>query len=77
MLLFQVMDLCSGTFFLYFLLLLCASFMPLGHDVVAEAGCNWYLRDINIYSLSKKKGKGSSKSLYTLQSGKLRMLVRC
>jgi hypothetical protein len=22
--------------------------------VVAEAGCNWYLLDINIYSLSKK-----------------------
>jgi hypothetical protein len=30
--------------------------MPLGYDVVAEAGCNWYLNDINICSLSKKKG---------------------
>jgi hypothetical protein len=28
--------------------------MPLGHDVVAEARCNWYLRDINICSLSRK-----------------------
>jgi hypothetical protein len=28
--------------------------MPLGHDIVAEAGCNWYLCDINKYSLSKK-----------------------
>jgi hypothetical protein len=33
---------------------LCASFIPLGHDVVAEAGCNWYLHDINKCSLSKK-----------------------
>jgi hypothetical protein len=28
--------------------------VPLGHYVVAEAGCNWYHLDINIYSLSKK-----------------------
>jgi hypothetical protein len=28
--------------------------MLLGHGVVAETGCNWYLRDINICSLSKK-----------------------
>jgi hypothetical protein len=28
--------------------------MSLGQCVVAEAGCNWYLYDINIYSLSKK-----------------------
>jgi hypothetical protein len=28
--------------------------MSLGHDVVAEAGRNWYLIDINIFSLSKK-----------------------
>jgi hypothetical protein len=33
---------------------MCASIMPLGHCVVAKARCNWYLRDINIYSLSKK-----------------------
>jgi hypothetical protein len=33
--------------------------MPLGHDVVAKAGCNWYLRDINKYSLSKKVGKST------------------
>jgi hypothetical protein len=29
--------------------------MPLGHDVVAETGCNWYLRDTNICSTSGKK----------------------
>jgi hypothetical protein len=29
--------------------------LPLGHCVVAEAGCNWYRLDINIYSLSKKR----------------------
>jgi hypothetical protein len=29
--------------------------MPLGHCVVAEAGCNWYLHDNNIYSLLKIK----------------------
>jgi hypothetical protein len=28
--------------------------MLLGHDVVVEAGCNWYLRDIKICSLSEK-----------------------
>jgi hypothetical protein len=33
---------------------MCASFKLLGHDVVAEAKCNWYLRDITICSLSKK-----------------------
>jgi hypothetical protein len=32
---------------------LCASFMPLGHDVTAEVGCNWYLHDTNICALSK------------------------
>jgi hypothetical protein len=55
-LLFQVFDLYSGTFFcISFLFWLCAFFMPLGHDVIAEAGCNWYLRDINICSLLKKR----------------------
>jgi hypothetical protein len=34
---------------------LCAFFMPLGHDVVAETRCNWYLHDINKYFLSNKK----------------------
>jgi hypothetical protein len=28
--------------------------MLIGKYVVAEAGCNWYLLDINIYSLTKK-----------------------
>jgi hypothetical protein len=34
-----------------FLFWLCASAMPLGYFVVAVARCNWYLLDINIYSL--------------------------
>jgi hypothetical protein len=29
--------------------------MPLGIYVVAEAGCDWYLLDINIFPLSKKR----------------------
>jgi hypothetical protein len=33
---------------------MCESVLSLGHCVVAETGCNWYLLDINIYSLSKK-----------------------
>jgi hypothetical protein len=54
--LIQGLDHCSGTFFYVILLSffwLCASIVPLGHYVVAEAGCNWYHLDINIYSLSK------------------------
>jgi hypothetical protein len=42
---------CNSSFFFW----LCASVLPLGHYVIAEAGCNWYPLDINIYSLSKKK----------------------
>ena len=57
-LLLQGLDLCSGTFlfiFFFFLFLdVCISVMTLGFCVVAEAGCNCYLRDINIYSLSKR-----------------------
>jgi hypothetical protein len=47
---------CSGAFSFSVILffLLCASVLPLGHYVVAEAGCNWYHLDINIYFLSKK-----------------------
>jgi hypothetical protein len=37
----------------------------LGHCVVAEAACNWYLLDINIYSLSKKKPKKRSRKLFS------------
>jgi hypothetical protein len=47
-------------FFVFFFFLfrgLCASVMSLGHCVVAEAGCNWYLLDINICSFSKKNLK--------------------
>jgi hypothetical protein len=40
--------------------------MVLGHCVVAEAKCNWYLRDINIYSLSKNVCK---KKNYKISSG--------
>jgi hypothetical protein len=53
---------CSGPFSFSVILLffwLCASVLPLGHCVVAEAGCNWYRLDINIYSLSKKYGRPS------------------
>ena len=56
-LLLQELELCSGTFLFFFSILLfwlCASVGPFGFGVVAEAGCNWYLHDINIYSLSKK-----------------------
>jgi hypothetical protein len=31
--------------------------MPLGQCIAAEVRCNWYLRDINIYSLSKNEGE--------------------
>jgi hypothetical protein len=40
-------------FFLAFFWL-CASVLSLGYCIVAEAECNWYLRDINIFPLSKK-----------------------
>jgi hypothetical protein len=54
----QGLDHCSETFFLFLLLFvleLCASVMLLEYCVVVEAGCNWYLHDININSLSKKE----------------------
>ena len=57
-LLLQGTDHCSGTFLFCnssSFSGLCASVWPLGKHVVAEAVYNWYLRDINIYSLSKKK----------------------
>jgi hypothetical protein len=65
-LLFQVMNLCSGIFLfcnsaLFFSL--CASFMPLKHDVVVEARCNWYLHDINI---SRKRYQVSSMAVTLL-----------
>jgi hypothetical protein len=41
-------------FSFFFSFWLCASVLPLGYCVVAEAGCNWYLHDINIFLLSKK-----------------------
>jgi hypothetical protein len=44
---------------------LCASVLPLGHCVVAEAGCNWYRLDINIYSLSKNASVCPSPTLRT------------
>jgi hypothetical protein len=48
----------SGTFcflVLFFIVWLGASVLSLGYYVVAEARCNWYLLDINIFPLSKKK----------------------
>ena len=36
-----------------------------GYCVVAEAGCNWYLRDINIYSLSKNMQKNGETDVVT------------
>jgi hypothetical protein len=55
-LLLQGLDHYSGTFLFCnsFIFLLCASVVPLGHYVGAEAGSNWCLIDINIFSLSKK-----------------------
>jgi hypothetical protein len=54
----QGLDHCSGTFFyviLFSFFWLCASVVPLGHYVVAEAGCNWYhLVLILIYTLYLK-----------------------
>jgi hypothetical protein len=41
---------CNSSFFG-----MCASIMPLGHHVVAEARCSCYLCDINIFPLSKKE----------------------
>jgi hypothetical protein len=52
--LLQGIDHCSGTFLFHnfsFIFWLCASIMSLGHCVVADARCNWYLHDINIYFL--------------------------
>jgi hypothetical protein len=46
----------AGLFPLYnssFYFWLCASVLLIGHCVVADAGCNWYLRDINIFHVSK------------------------
>jgi hypothetical protein len=55
----QGIDLCSGNFLLcnsssFFWL--CASILPLGKYIVAEVDCNWYLLDINMYSLLKNEG---------------------
>jgi hypothetical protein len=46
----------AGLFFFVFFPIfgLCVSIMPLGHYVIAEARCNWYLPNINIFPLSKK-----------------------
>jgi hypothetical protein len=54
-LLLQEIDHYSGNLFYVILLLfwLCASVMLLGLCVVTEARYNWYICDINIYSLSK------------------------
>jgi hypothetical protein len=53
--LLQEIDHCSGIFLFdnssYFWL--CVSIMPLEHCVIAEAGCNWYLININMFPLLK------------------------
>jgi hypothetical protein len=52
---FQGIDHYSGTFFnSSFFFWLCASVIPLEQCVVAEAGYNWYLRDIITCFLLKK-----------------------
>jgi hypothetical protein len=51
----------SGTVFFSIIFVsfswLCASVLLLGHCVVAEAGCNFYLRDTKIFPLLKKGEK--------------------
>jgi hypothetical protein len=42
-------------FSFFFFFWMCASVLPLMYDDVAEVGCNWCLRDINIFPLSKKE----------------------
>jgi hypothetical protein len=68
-LLFQEMDHYSGTFLFYnssFFGEGGVSFLLLGHEVVAEVGCNWYLCDINICSLLKKdEGDGLAPFMIT------------
>jgi hypothetical protein len=44
--------------------------LSLGQCVVAEAGCNWYLLDINIFPLSKKSSNNSH-SFSKLDAGSL------
>lgn len=53
----ELITIAGSFFFLLFLIVfwLRASVMSLRHCVVAEAGCNWYLRDINIFPFSKEK----------------------
>jgi hypothetical protein len=56
-LLLREIDNCNRIFSFYIFILffwLCASVMLLEHYVIAEAECNWYILDINIFSLSKK-----------------------
>jgi hypothetical protein len=52
---------CSGAFLFYFssFFWFCPSIMLLEQCVVAEVGYNWYLHDINIYSLLKMWTLGS------------------
>jgi hypothetical protein len=53
-LLLQRINHCSMTYiFVVLIFWLCTSILPLEHWVVAEAESNWYLHDINIYSLQK------------------------
>ena len=73
-LLLQGLELYSGSFsFLFYFFEAVCIRQALGLCVVAEAECNCYLRDINIYSLSKKKSNGVDRIVcsiptYTLAS---------
>ena len=70
MLLLRGVGRCGGIFLFFFLsfnfpIWLCASWISLCHLVGADAGCNSYLRDINIFPFLKKRqdvhGGGGSK----------------
>ena len=55
MLQLQGIDHISGIYiFSLFLFLAVYIHNVLTHCIVAEAGCNWYLHDINIFPLTKK-----------------------
>ena len=74
--LLQGLELCSGLFLFLIsssFVWLCASIRPLGLYVVAEAGCIWYLRDINIYSLSKNLVLYHSFCYYVIPEGFLKL----
>jgi hypothetical protein len=42
---------CSSYLFIYFIFWLCASLMCFTYLVGVDPRCNWYLHDINIFTL--------------------------